>query len=93
MAFVFRNVDGNIVGRAADGSDIFVDVLPSDDGLRGKLLSPSANNFVHCLGDSLLIWIEANGLADVEIRDNDSLILQTAAEEVSFFVPFTQTII
>lgn len=30
LAFVFRNTNGSVVGRAADGSDIFYDVYPAD---------------------------------------------------------------
>ena len=42
LAFVFRNKDGSIVGRNADGSDIFYDVW---DGvsLLGKFLQPTSS--------------------------------------------------
>lgn len=40
MAFVFRNAAGNIVGRSADGSDIYYDVYPENSGLLGKIFAP-----------------------------------------------------
>ena len=38
MGFVFRNTDGSIVGRNADGSDIFVEVY--QPGLNVAILTP-----------------------------------------------------
>lgn len=40
LAFVFRNATGSIVGRNADGSDIFYDVYPANSVLLGKIFAP-----------------------------------------------------
>ncbi|MBK8426600.1 MAG: hypothetical protein IPL27_11785 [Lewinellaceae bacterium] len=39
LAFVFRNQSGSIVGRAADGSDIFYNVYPDDAPLQTVFLN------------------------------------------------------
>lgn len=41
LAFVFRNANGSIVGREADGSDIFYDVYPVNGGLQAAIFNPT----------------------------------------------------
>ncbi|MBL7779990.1 MAG: hypothetical protein JNM22_02150, partial [Saprospiraceae bacterium] len=41
LAFVFRNQSGSIVGRAADGSDIFYNVYPDNAPLQTQFLTPA----------------------------------------------------
>lgn len=57
MAFVFRTASGDIVGRAEDGSDIFVDVY--EEGLNVAITSPSINPLIINAGDNVHIAAEA----------------------------------
>jgi len=86
MAFVFRNVNGSIVGRDTDGSDIFTDVYPSDLGLYLTLHSPSAPDVIIFEDDSLYINLTISDDASLEIYDNDNLIfLANSVQEASFY--------
>jgi glycosidase len=80
MAFVFRNATGTIVGRASDGSDIYVDlfqpglnvsiVQPVDYGI---LVEPAAAvnlQAVSSMADSLAFYINGNLMTKT---NNDSL--------------------
>ncbi len=85
LAFVFRNINGSLVGRNSDGSDIFLEVAPPDDILIGKLLSPTSQNFVLFLGDSILIEFQLNKHALITIKDNDDVIYSEENDQVSFY--------
>ena len=73
MAFVFRNTSGNIVGRAADGSDIYYDVYPVGAGLQVDFLSPSADVIVD-VNDLLHIEAGSNTAATLSLYDNGNLV-------------------
>ena len=73
LAFVFRNGDGSQAGRAGDGSDIYLEVFPPDDGLRVTLNSPSSNTIVY-EGETVNINLRANTNSQVEITDNGNII-------------------
>ncbi len=69
LAFVFRNSNGSIVGRDTDGSDIFLDIYPPDQGLLVNLINPKENTIVY-QGESFLVQMELSQTANVEIIDN-----------------------
>jgi len=48
LAFVFRNEDGSIVGRDGDGSDIYLPIFSSDEGLLVNWIEP-VDHSVHYL--------------------------------------------
>lgn len=77
LAFVFRNQNGSIVGRAADGSDIFHPVYPANAGLLTTFLSPSANVFLANTGSTIAVKTAASQTADLKLFDNG---VQVAAE-------------
>jgi len=59
MAFVFRNSDGSIVGREADGGDIFANVYPATTSITiqkptAKALYPKLNDTIQILATSPL---------------------------------------
>jgi len=70
LAFVFRNQNGSIVGRAADGSDIFYPVYPDNAGLLTTFLAPSANIFLTSAGSSIAVKTAASQTADLKLFDN-----------------------
>ena len=55
MAFVFRNQTGSIVGRAADGADIFIDLFPPESGLLLTLRSPAPSERIIFQNETLPI--------------------------------------
>jgi hypothetical protein len=65
LAFVFRNLDGSIVGRAANGGDIYYDVYPANGPLQTLIIQPS---------DQLLLT-SSGALIDVEAAASQSAIL------------------
>lgn len=74
LAFVFRDANGNVVGRAADGSDIYYDVYPANAGLLAKFLKPYDNTQIATIGQSIEIKAASNTNATLEIFDNGSLV-------------------
>jgi hypothetical protein len=73
LAFVFRNASGAIVGREADGSDIFYPVYPANAGFLAKLFAPSLNQVAN-LGDVINIVGKSNQNATLTIKDNGNTL-------------------
>ncbi len=73
LAFVFRNASGTIVGREADGSDIFYPVYPANAGFLAKLFAPSLNQVAN-LGDVINIVGKSNQNATLTIKDNGNTL-------------------
>lgn len=86
MAFVFRNVNGSIVGRDTDGSDIFTDVYPSGSGLAVLLRSPSSSDMILYEDDSLLVDVLVSTAVLLEIYDNDVLLFSEMTDAVYMYV-------
>ncbi len=72
LSFVFRNANGNTVGRAADGSDIFYPIYPANAGLLAAFLSPSQTQ-ITTTGTSLNFSAATSLDADIDIFDNGTL--------------------
>lgn len=70
MAFVFRNASGSVVGRAADGSDIFYDVYPVNGPLATRILQPAASVFLLKTGDQISVSAAASKSGDLFLYDN-----------------------
>ena len=77
LAFVFRNQNGSVVGRAADGSDIFHPVYASAGGLLTTFLSPTASVFLASAGSEIAVKTAASISANLKLFDNGA---QVAAE-------------
>ena len=73
LAFVFRNSTGTIVGREADGSDIFYPVYPVNAGLLCKIFSPAPNKILDP-GDSIIVKGKSNEFCSLELYDNGVLV-------------------
>jgi Alpha amylase, catalytic domain/Secretion system C-terminal sorting domain len=76
LAFVFRDAGGIIVGRAADGGDIFYDIFPNDGKLRTKFFKPFEPFSVAALGQNFDIFAGVSKVANLELYDNDVLFFQ-----------------
>lgn len=70
LAFVFRNQTGSIVGRAADGSDIFYDVYPTGGALLTKFVKPSVPTLLLQNGAQLPVQAAASQNANLTLFDN-----------------------
>lgn len=77
LAFVFRNADGTKVGRAADGSDIFVDLYQG--GFAAKFTSPDDNGIIALLTDSFNVKAEASESSSIQISVDGMLVNQNTS--------------
>ena len=59
LAFVFRNADGTKVGRATDGSDIFIDVAEST-GLQATFAEPFERPYIAELNETFTVSVETS---------------------------------
>ncbi|MCW5923822.1 MAG: T9SS type A sorting domain-containing protein [Saprospiraceae bacterium] len=74
MAFVFRNQNGSIVGRAADGSDIFHPVYDANIGLLTTFVTPTANVFLANSGSPIAVKAAASQTASLTLFDNGTQV-------------------
>jgi 1,4-alpha-glucan branching enzyme len=74
LAFVFRSVDGNTVGRSSDGSDIYYDVVAANAALAVKIIKPTAKTLVVKQGDIIDIQAASSKNGVLTITDNGSQI-------------------
>lgn len=79
LAFVFRNQDGSLAGRAADGSDIFYPVYPDNAGLQTTFLQPVAPVFLAASGSSISVKTAASQTAELKLFDNGALVTSQSA--------------
>ena len=73
LAFVFRTANGSIVGREADGSDIFYDVYPVNAGLLGQFFHPN-NGSIYNLNDQIVINAEANTPSTLYLKEDGNVL-------------------
>lgn len=68
LAFVFRNADGSLVGKTADGGDIFYDI--SDGSFEVIFTSPVSVSSVEPLGSTYTVVAQATQEADLTLSLN-----------------------
>ena len=71
LAFVFRNADGSLVGRASDGGDIFV---PLFTGYGAQLINPTEDFFVIDTHITDTLVGLASAASDLNLFIDDSLV-------------------
>ncbi len=74
MAFVFRDLNGQTVGRSSDGSDIFYDVIDPNASLAIKIIKPSTKTLVVNQGDKIDIQCASSKTGILTITDNGSQV-------------------
>ena len=79
LAFVFRNTDGSKVGRATDGSDIFVDL--STGGFSVLFKSPSTPEVI-TESDSVLLSASSSSLSNLTLYKNGIQYAQVTNDSV-----------
>lgn len=82
MAFVFRDGPGNTVGRAADGSDMYVDVAQAGLGL--VILNPANPQNIVDQGGSLNIVIGGNSADTLRLFINQVEVSKTPNASLSY---------
>ncbi|MCB9235689.1 MAG: 1,4-alpha-glucan-branching protein [Bacteroidia bacterium] len=87
MAFVFRNASGSVVGREADGSDIFVPVY--GPGLFAKFVTPGESSILASMGGTIDIWGAASETATLTIFDNGSQIANGSGKNLNYTLNVT----
>lgn len=89
LAFVFRTEDGSIVGREADGSDIYVTVY--NGTFAGAITAPSSVPTIKQMGDNFDIVAHTSDTASLQLYIQGSLVGQASnAKTVSFNVQTSQ---
>jgi Alpha amylase, catalytic domain/Carbohydrate-binding module 48 (Isoamylase N-terminal domain)/Secretion system C-terminal sorting domain len=74
MAFVFRNANGSIVGRAADGSDMYYDVYPVGGPLQTRFNQPTESFFLKNVGASIAVAAAASLPATLQLFADGNLL-------------------
>ena len=72
LAFVFRNAAGTVVGRSADGSDIYYPIYPANAGLLAAFFAPTGPQIAE-IGDTISLVAASNQSATLKIYDNGVL--------------------
>ena len=90
LAFVFRTADGSIVGRAADGADIYADVYAP--GAYVKLLSPTSLQRIVDSGTVVRVSAAASaGVTLLQLAVNNREIGRTTQDRISVDHTITET--
>ncbi len=74
LAFVFRNANGSIVGRATGGGDIFVPI--SAGGFQATFTTPTTFS-INSVNDSLDLTAQTSARADLKIYHESTIIAQS----------------
>lgn len=72
LAFVFRTADGSVVGRDANGGDIFVEI--SQGGYAAGIISPDLESIVAQEGDSIEVKCSASEESEFTLFINGNAI-------------------
>jgi len=87
LAFVFRNTAGSIVGREANGSDIYVPLYAAGQ-LHSRIFSPGANSQLVQPGSSLPFFGAASQVCSLRLYVNGALVQSAQADSLTFNLTF-----
>ncbi len=86
LAFVFRNTNGSVVGRAADGSDIFVPIYPP--GFAAAITDPIEDFVIIDISDTLHVTANSTDSARIEIfHEGLTIALDSQIKELKVDIP------
>jgi 1,4-alpha-glucan branching enzyme len=89
LAFVFRNATGSIVGREADGSDIFLPL--SQAGLNVAITLPSERPLLSVIGDTITVSAVSIQSSHLALYLDNVLIGQTTSTSLTTKIPVIST--
>jgi hypothetical protein len=90
LAFVFRNANGNIVGRAADGADIYYPVYPANVDFLSVLLSPLQSSLALFENEQLLIKGATSQQASLYLIDNEDTLKTGIGNSIEYNLTVTE---
>lgn len=82
LAFVFRTANGSIVGREADGSDIYYDLVQPGSGLQAQLFSPNNNSTILNIAETLSINGQSSQACTLSLYEDGQLLTSTSAATI-----------
>lgn len=86
LAFVFRNQSGNVVGRDADGGDIFVPIFTG--GFAATMLSPTLTPMFVTTNDTIEVKIATSQLSTIQLFVDGNLLNSLgSANQLTFNLP------
>lgn len=89
MAFVFRNSNGSLTGRATDGSDIFVEVY--EEGLNLTVLQPVDGFFLSDPGSAIPVEARASFADSILLKLDQDLLHRQAGNSLSYSLQSPET--
>lgn len=89
LAFVFRNATGTIVGREADGSDIFLPL--SQPGLNVTITNPWDKHILAAIGDTITVNAVSISSTNLALYLDNQLLEQTAGTSISRKIAVTSS--
>jgi len=90
LAFVFRNANGSVVGREADGSDIYYDVYPVNGGLQAAIFNPSQMPLLD-LNQNFAFNAQSNQPATLTLKE-DGVLIQSTPNATAINTNITATV-
>lgn len=87
LAFVFRDATGNREGKATGGEDIFYEVFPDDSEFTAILQSPTAQNIVVDIGESIPIRLTVSAEASISVFEDGELRTEVTGQELDYELP------
>jgi glycosidase len=87
LAFVFRNANGSIVGREADGSDIFLPLAQA--GLNVGFTEPTDRPLLSLIGDTITVSAVSISSTNLALYLDNILIDQTSSTSLTKKIPVT----
>jgi len=89
LAFVFRNTDGSVVGRAADGSDIYLPIYPAGQ-LQARIFAPSRGQLLVPLQTNIPFFGAASQVCSLSLFVNGVLQQSVVSDTLSINLQFPQ---
>lgn len=90
MAFVFRNADGSLTGKADGGADIYYPVYPEDFPFTTVLVSPGSNSILTNVGETIQIKAATSEEATLQIFDNGVQLANTTGRQIEYGLEVTE---
>lgn len=88
LMFVFRNQSGTLVGRNADGSDIYVDIF--QPGFNAAITAPGVTNQIVNQNQNVTVTCSASFAADITLTQNGTEVA-SATEQTSLNYTFNES--
>ncbi|MFM7381239.1 MAG: hypothetical protein ACKO2X_09070, partial [Bacteroidota bacterium] len=89
LAFVFRNTAGTVVGRAADGSDMYLPLYAAGQ-LHAAIFNPSGNNSIVQPGSNLNFFGAASQVCSLSLRVNGTVVATAVGDSLGYALQFAQ---